>query len=67
MAGGSYAGSGVSDGAVTSIFSGIREMVERLNVQNGGMISIPMYLGTTLLDEVIVDAQKRQNLRSGGR
>lgn len=67
MAGGSYGGSGVSDGAVTSILSGIREMVESLSVQNGGMISIPVYLGTTLLDEVIVDAQKRQNLRSGGR
>lgn len=65
--GGSYDGNGVSDGAVTSILTGIREMVESLSAQNGGMISIPVYLGTTLLDEVIVDAQKRQNLRSGGR
>ena len=30
-------------------------------------LSIPVYLGNTLLDEVIVDAQNRQNLRSGGR
>ena len=65
--GGSYGGGSVSDGAVASILSGIREMVESLNEQNGGMISIPVYLGTTLLDEVVVDAQKRQNLRSGGR
>ena len=64
--GGSYGG-GVSDGAAASILSGIKEMVESLNMQNGGMISIPVYLGTTLLDEVVVDAQKRQNLRSGGR
>ena len=67
MAGNSYDGGGVSDGAVSSILTGIREMVDSLNVQGGGMISIPVYLGTTLLDEVIVDAQKRQNLRSGGR
>lgn len=34
---------------------------------NAGNIVIPVYLGNTLLDEVIVDAQNRQNLRSGGR
>ena len=34
---------------------------------SGGNITIPVYLGNTLLDEVIVDAQNRQNLRSGGR
>lgn len=33
----------------------------------GGDIVIPVYLGGTLLDEVIVDAQQRANLRSGGR
>lgn len=65
--GGFYGGGSVTDGAVASILSGIREMVESLSVQGGGMISIPVYLGTTLLDEVIVNAQKRQNLRSGGR
>ena len=26
-----------------------------------------VYVGGTLLDEVVVDAQARQNLRSGGR
>ena len=30
-------------------------------------ICIPVYVGGTLLDEVVVDAQARQNLRSGGR
>ena len=34
---------------------------------NGGDIVIPVYLGGTLLDEVIVNAQMRQNIRSGGR
>lgn len=33
----------------------------------GGDISIPVYIGGNLLDEVIVSAQSRQNLRSGGR
>ncbi len=30
-------------------------------------IIIPVYIGGTLLDEIIVDANKRENLRSGGR
>ena len=67
MAGGGTARGGVSDGAVSSILSGIHDMVENLNTQNAGVISIPVYLGNTLLDEIVVDAQKRQNLRSGGR
>jgi hypothetical protein len=36
---------------------------------NGGSgdIVIPVYLGGTMLDEVIVNARQRANLRSGGR
>lgn len=34
---------------------------------NMGTICIPVYIGGTLLDEVVVNAQARQNLRSGGR
>lgn len=67
MAGGSNTNGGVSDGAVSSLLSGIREMLDGMGSQNPGMISIPVYLGNTLLDEVIVDAQKRMSLRSGGR
>jgi len=33
----------------------------------GGDITIPVYVGGTLLDEMVVTAQNRQNLRSGGR
>ena len=33
----------------------------------GGDIIIPVYLGSTILDEVVVSAQQRANLRSGGR
>ena len=67
MAGGGSTDGGVSDGAVSSLLSGIREMLDGMGSQNPGMISIPVYLGNNLLDEVIVDAQKRMSLRSGGR
>lgn len=67
MAGGGSTNGGVSAGAVSSLLSGIREMLDGMGSQNPGMISIPVYLGNNLLDEVIVDAQKRMSLRSGGR
>lgn len=37
-----------------------------LKSENTGDIVIPVYLGGTLLDEVIVNASMRKNLRSGG-
>jgi len=43
------------------MLAGLQEMA------GGGTICIPVYVGGTLLDEVVVDAQARQNLRSGGR
>lgn len=46
--------------------TGIVPAVQGLNGQ-GGDIVIPVYLGGTLLDEVIVNAQQSMNLRSGGR
>lgn len=67
MAGSGSTDGGVSDGAVSSLLSGIREMLDGMGSQNPGMISIPVYLGNNLLDEVMVDAQKRMSLRSGGR
>ena len=57
-------GSAAAD--TTSLVTAIREAVQELSGQ-GGDIVIPVYLGGTLLDEVIVDATQRQNLRSGGR
>ena len=53
------------DTAFTSMMAELKATVSKINV--GGNITIPVYLGNTLLDEVIVDAQNRQNLRSGGR
>ncbi len=46
-------------GAIREAFAGIN--------MNGGDTVIPVYIGGTLLDEVVVNAQNRQNLRSGGR
>ena len=43
----------------------IREGMSSVN--GSGDIVIPIYLGGTMLDEVIVNAQQRSNLRSGGR
>ena len=52
---------------VTQLLNGIREAVSGFGMANAGTICIPVYLGGTLLDEVVVNAQNRQNLRSGGR
>ena len=50
------------------LLGGLREMLSGLQeMAGGGTICIPVYVGGTLLDEVVVDAQARQNLRSGGR
>ena len=55
--------------AFSSILTGIQNAVGALQnpQQSVGNISIPVYIGGTLLDEVVVNAQNRQNLRSGGR
>ena len=56
------------DSSVSELLGGIREMLAGLQeMAGGGTICIPVYVGGTLLDEVVVDAQARQNLRSGGR
>lgn len=51
---------------VPGIVAGITEALRGLTGA-GGDIVIPVYLGGALLDEVVVNAQNRMNLRSGGR
>lgn len=54
--------------SIRQMVSGIREMFAGMQDREGmGNICIPVYVGGTLLDEVVVNAQARQNLRSGGR
>ena len=49
-----------------SIVGAIREAFANMNT-NGGDTVIPVYIGGTMIDEIIVNAQQRANLRSGGR
>ena len=61
-----YAGGGRDADSTTSIVSAIREALNGHGT-NSGDIVIPVYIGGNALDEVIVTAQQRMNLRSGGR
>jgi TP901 family phage tail tape measure protein len=61
-------GGSVTSADLSSLVSAIRDAVSGVNSSGqGGDIVIPVYLGGTMLDEVIVNAQQRANLRSGGR
>ena len=51
---------------LSGITSAITDALSQMSGQNGDIV-IPIYLGGTMLDEVIVNAQQRTNLRSGGR
>lgn len=70
MAGESQNATSFNRGGMTESLSGITsaitEALSQMNGQNGDIV-IPIYLGGTMLDEVIVNAQQRTNLRSGGR
>ena len=58
---------GSSSEMLSGITGAITDALSRMNGQSVGDIVIPVYLGGTMLDELIVDAQQRMNLRSGGR
>ena len=48
--------------SIRQMVSGIREMFAGMQDRDGmGNICIPVYVGGTLLDEVVVNAQARQN------
>ena len=61
-------GTGTSGGAdlTAGIVSALKEVLGDQKGQQGDLV-IPVYLGNQLLDEVIVTAQQRMSLRSGGR
>jgi len=52
--------------SLSGIPAAISDILSQMNGQRGDIV-IPIYLGGTMLDEVIVNAQQRTNLRSGGR
>ena len=61
-------GTGTSGGAdlTAGIVAALKEGLGDQKGQQGDLV-IPVYLGNQLLDEVIVTAQQRMSLRSGGR
>ena len=59
-------GGAVTSADMSSFVSAIKGAVSYVNGGSGDIV-IPVYLGGTMLDEVIVNAQQRANLRSGGR
>ena len=63
---GGYSGSGVNGG---DLISGINTALNTAFAGGGaaGDIVIPVYIGGDMIDEIVVTAQQRMNLRSGGR
>lgn len=61
-------GTGTSGGAdlTAGIVAVLKDVLGDQKEQQGDLV-IPVYLGNQLLDEVIVTAQQRMSLRSGGR
>lgn len=51
---------------LTDITAAITEALAGVGGQSGDIV-IPVYLGGTMMDEVIITAQQRTNLRRGGR
>jgi len=51
---------------ISGMLSAITSAIKNIKPDSGDIV-IPVYLGGTMLDEVIVSAQQRANLRSGGR
>ena len=51
---------------ISGISSAVSEALAGFSGPQGNIV-IPVYVGGTLLDELVVTAQARQNLRSGGR
>ena len=55
-----------SSAGIAGMMSAITSAIKDMKGDSGDIV-IPVYLGGTMLDEVIVSAQQRANLRSGGR
>ena len=66
--GGMMTGTGSSGSAdlTAGIVAALKDVLGDQKGQQGDLV-IPVYLGSQLLDEVIVTAQQRMSLRSGGR
>ena len=64
--GNNFQNSGINNLQVEDFVKGLKDVLSDQKGQQGNLV-IPVYLGNQLLDEVIVTAQQRMSLRSGGR
>ncbi len=64
--GAGYSAKYTNEKMASGLINAITDAMQRFSGNNGDIV-IPVYVGGTLLDEVVVGAQARQNLRSGGR
>ena len=64
--GNNFQNSGINNLQVEDFVKGLKDVLSDQKGQQGDLV-IPVYLGNQLLDEVIVTAQQRMSLRSGGR
>lgn len=67
--GGQAGGGDLSAAGIRKLTDALTSVLQSAGSKNGSVrdIVIPVYLGSTILDEVVVSAQQRANLRSGGR
>ena len=61
-AGGSAANTGAAD-----LIAAMRESLSSANSQAAGDITIPVYIGSERIEEIVVKANKAASYRSGGR
>lgn len=52
---------------MTAIADQMSEAISNISVNQGGDITIPIYIGEDLIDEQVITAEQRNNFRSGGR
>lgn len=52
--------------SLAGITAAITSALGNISGQSGDIV-VPVYLGGTMIDEVVVSAQQRMNLKSGGR
>lgn len=64
-----YGGSGATEQGGADVLSSVNTAIQSAlaGENTGGDIVIPVYIGGDMIDEMVVTAQQRRNLRSGGR
>ena len=57
---------GIANG-IRNVVGNVVDALRGIADKTAETLCIPVYVGGALLDEVVVNAQARQNVRSGGR